>query len=193
MTADEKMEQEETGKGYVRAEKLGQILGISQRHVQRLRADGALVTEKTAWGMRYHLMKSLVACVKYYMSRQDAQSEKQRAQTAEADYKENRAALLKIELRKRKGEVHEARHVRELINGMILDTKATMLAIVNRAAHDLILCKTENEVATVLRGHICEALQEMTTHEYDPEKFRAMVDDDGDINADLTKDDDEEE
>lgn len=192
MTAEEKMEQDEIGKGYVRAEKLGQILGISQRHVQRLRADGALVTEKTAWGMRYNLVKSLIACVKYYMSRQDAQSEKQRAQTAEADYKENKAELLKIELRKRKGEVHEARHVKELINGMILDAKATMLAIVNRAAHDLLMCQTENEVAAVLRGHICEALQEMTTHQYDPEKFRAMVDDDGDINADLTEEDDEQ-
>lgn len=192
MTAEEKMEQDEIGKGYVRAEKLGQILGISQRHVQRLRADGALVTEKTAWGMRYNLVKSLIACVKYYMSRQDAQSEKQRAQTAEADYKENKAELLKIELRKRKGEVHESRHVKELINGMILDAKATMLAIVNRAAHDLLMCQTENEVAAVLRGHICEALQEMTTHQYDPEKFRAMVDDDGDINADLTEEDDEQ-
>ena len=192
MTPEEKMEQEELGKGYVRAEKLGQLLGISQRHVQRLRADGALVTEKTKWGQRYHLVKSLLACVKYYMSKQDAQSEKQRAQTAEADYKERKAALLNIELRKRKGEVHEARHVQELINGMILDTKATMLAIVNRAAPELTSCKTEAEMAATLREHICEAMLEMTTHQYDPDKFRAMVEEDGDINADMTEEEDDE-
>jgi phage terminase Nu1 subunit (DNA packaging protein) len=192
MTPEEQMEQEELGKGYVRAEKLGQLLGVSQRQVQRLRADGALVTEKTKWGQRYHLVKSLLACVKYYMSKQDAQSEKQRAQTAEADYKERKAELLKIELRKRKGEVHEARHVQELINGMILDTKATLLAIPSRTAPDLAACHTENEIAAVLREALCEAMLEMTTHQYDPDKFRAMVEDDGDINADLTEEEEEE-
>lgn len=191
MAAEDQMEQEELAKGYVRAEKLGQLLGVSQRKIQRLRADSALVTEKTQWGQRYHLVKSLIACVKYYMGKQDSQSEKQRAQTAEADYKERKAELLKIELRKRKGEVHESRHVQELINGMILDTKATMLAIPSRTVSDLIVCKTESEMEAVLRSAICEAMLEMTTHQYDPDKFRAMVEEDGDIIADITEEEEE--
>lgn len=191
MAAEDAMEQEELGKGYVRAEKLGQLIGISQRHVQRLRADGALVTEKTQWGQRYHLVKSLIACVKYLLAKQDEKGEKMRAVTAEADYKERKAELLRIELRKRKGEIHEARHVQELINGMILDTKATMLAIPSRIVADLITCRTESEMEAVLRSAICEAMLEMTTHEYDPDKFRALVEEDGDINADLTEEEEE--
>lgn len=192
MTSEEKMERDEMAKGYVRSEKLGQMLGISQRHILRLRADGALVTESTEWGQRYHLVKSLIACVKYYMNKQDTQSEKQRAQAAEADYKEKKAEMIDIELRKRKGEVHEARHIRELINGMIIEMKAAFLAIPARIAMSLLQCRNANETSEIVRNALCEVMEDLASHEYDPEKFRRLVDEDGDINA-LQDDDDEEE
>lgn len=185
------MESAEREAGYVRSEYLGKLLGVSQRYVQKLRADGALVTEQTQWGMRYHFVKSLLACVKYYMARQDAAGEKQRAQTAEADYKERKAALLQIELRKRKGEVHEARHVEELITVMILEIKAAFLALPGRIAVDLAACNGEAEIAAKLRVALCEVMEELANHEYDPDKFRQKVEEDGDINADLTEEDDD--
>ena len=114
-----------------------------------------------------------------------------RAQTAEADIKERKAELLRIELRKRKGEVHESRHVQELINGMILDTKATLLAIPSRIAPDLAMCKTENEMSKLVRNALCEAMLDMASHKYDPDKFRAMVEEDGDLIADLTEEEEE--
>lgn len=191
MQTDEQMQEQERAAGYVRKEWLADYFKVSQRTVQRWRSEGALVTENTKWGQRYHAFKSFGALAKYLLQKQDAQSEKQRAVTAEADYKERKAELLKIELRKRKGEVHEARHVQELINGMILDTKATLLAIPSRTAPDLAACHTESEIAAVLREALCEALLEMTTHKYDPDKFRAMVEEDGDINADLTEEEEE--
>lgn len=191
MQTDEQMQEQERAAGYVRKEWLADYFKVSQRTVQRWRSEGALVTENTKWGQRYHAFKSFGTLAKYLLQKQDTQSEKNRAVTAEADYKERKAELLKIELRKRKGEVHEARHVEELINGMILDTKATMLAIVSRAAPELSACTSQSEMAACLRQHICDAMLELTAHEYDPDKFRAMVEEDGDINADMTEEEDE--
>lgn len=191
MTEDERMQEEERASGYVRKEFLADYFKVSQRTIQRWSAEGALVSEKTKWGQRYHAFKSFGALAKHLLKKQDAQSEKMRATTADADYKERKAELLRIELRKRKGEVHEARHVQELINAMIIDTKATLLAIPSRIVSDLIICKTESEMEAVLRGALCDAMLEMTTHKYDADKFRAMVEEDGDIIADLTEEEEE--
>ena len=191
MTRDEKMQEEERAAGYVRKEWLADYFKVSQRTIQRWSSEGALVTEKTQWGQRYHAFKSFGALAKHLHNKQDAQSEKMRAQTAEADIKERKAELLRIELRKRKGEVHESRHVQELINGMILDTKATLLAIPSRIAPDLAMCKTENEMSKLVRNALCEAMLDMASHKYDPDKFRAMVEEDGDLIADLTEEEEE--
>ena len=191
MTRDEKMQEEERAAGYVRKEWLADYFKVSQRTIQRWSAEGALVTEKTQWGQRYHAFKSFGALAKHLLNKQDAQAEKMRAQTAEADIKERKAELLRIELRKRKGEVHESRHVQELINGMILDTKATLLAIPSRIAPDLAMCKTENEMSKLVRNALCEAMLDMASHQYDPDKFRAMVEEDGDLIADLTEEEEE--
>lgn len=188
---DDEMKRDEQASGYVRAEDLAKILGLTVRRVQQLRADGALVTEKTKYGQRYHLLKSLVALVKHLMSRQDAQSEKQRALSADADYKERKAALMQIELRKRRGEVHEAAHVRQLMNGMILDTKALLTSLPGRIAHDLRMCSSENEIATCLRDSLFSVMDEMRQKQYDPDRFKQLVEEDGDF-LDIGADDDEE-
>ena len=192
MTDDDKMRKDEEKAGYVRKEWLADYFKVSQRQIQKWRSEGALVTESTQWGQRYHAFKSFGALAKHLLSKQDAQSEKMRAQIAEADIKERKAELLKIELRKRKGEVHEARHVEECMNTMILDTKATLLAIASRIVSDLIICKTESEMEAVLNTALHESLLEMTAHKYDPDTFRAMVEEDGDMNADLTEEEDDE-
>lgn len=191
MYTDEDMQKDERAAGYVRKEWLAEHFKVSQRQIQRWRSDGALVTENTKWGQRYHLLKSLSALCKYHMARQDAQGEKQRAVTADADYKERKAELLKIELRKRKGEVHEARHVMELMNGMILETKAALLAIPSRIAHDLAACHGENEIAACLRVALCDVMADLASSQYDPDKFRQLVEEDGDINAELTEEEEE--
>ncbi len=178
---DDEMKREEQASGYMRAEDLAKILGMSVRRLQQLRAAGALVTEKTKFGQRYHFIKSLVALVKHLMSRQDVQSEKQRAISADADYKERKAALMQIELRKRRGEIHESAHVRQLMNGMILDTKASLTSLPGRIAHDLRLCSSENEIAACLRDALFSVMEEMRQKQYDPARFKQLVEEDGDF------------
>ena len=121
--------QEEMAAGYVRAETLAQILGVSVRSVQRYRADGALVTEKTKWGQRYNFRKSCIAFIKFLLQKLDTAGEKQRALTAEANYKERKAELMLLELRKRRGELHEARHIRAIWTQNLVEIRSAIRAI----------------------------------------------------------------
>lgn len=181
---DEEMRDAERKHGLIRAEDFARALGITVRRLQQLRAEGALVTQQSEFGQRYHLVKSLFALVKFYMTRQDLASEKERAIRADADYKEKRAALIQIELDKRNGEVHEGRHVRELINGMILDVRAGVLAIPGRIAVDLMRCSSEAEAARVVQLAINDFLRSLSAHKYDPKKFKKLIEEDGDFLAD---------
>lgn len=180
-------------KGYATAEELADLLGLSVQRIRQLRNDGAMITEETPQGMRYHREKSLVALSKYLLAKQDRDTLKDRAAKADADYKEKKAALLDIELRKRKGEVHEARHVEELMNCMILETKAAFLAIPARIALKLALCKGENEMAAVVRKALYDVMASMAQHKYDPERYRQLVEEEGDLTAALNFDTEEEE
>ena len=186
-----KVSEDARAKGYVTAEEIANLLKLSPQRIRQLRNEGAMITEDTPQGKRYHLVKSLLALSKYLLAKQDRSSTKERAAKADADYKERKAALMDIELRKRKGEVHEARHVRELMNGMIIETKAAFLAIPGRIAVSLMHCRNENEMADTVRSALCAVMEDMATREYDPDKFRQMVDEDGDIILD--QEDEEEE
>lgn len=176
---DAEQEAEERRAGYVRAERLGELIGLSQSRIRQLRADGALVTAATKWGKRYKFGDSLVALCKYLLAKSESASEKARKLTAEADYKESKARLIALDVRKREGELHEAEHVKELMNGGVLTTRAALLSLPGRCAHDLMRCRNENEVSECLRNAIYDVLRELARTQYDPEAFRALIIRDG--------------
>lgn len=179
LMTDAEQEAEERRAGFIRAERLGEIIGLSQGRIRQLRAEGALVTAATKWGKRYKFGDSLVALCKHLLSKSESASEKQRKLTAEADYKESKAKLIRLEVRKREGELHEAEHVREMMDGGVLLTRAALLAMPGRIAHDLALCKTANEASECLRNAIYDVLRELARTKYDPEAYRALIRRDG--------------
>lgn len=164
---------------YGTAAELAKMLEITVRRVQQLRAEGVFITEETKHGLKYNITASLAAYCRRLLDKRDEASEKLRAAVADADYKENKSALLDIELRKRRGEIHEAAHVRELMNGMILSTKAALLSLPSKIAHDLKACETTASTAQTLRRAICEVMEEMANAQYNPAEFQRLIEEDG--------------
>lgn len=189
---NEDTSQAEMAAGYVRAETLAQILGLSVRSVQYYRANGALVTEKTQWGQRYNFRKSCIAFIKFLLQKLDTAGEKQRALTAEANYKERKAELMLLELRKRRGELHEARHIRAIWTQNLIEIRSAIRAIPGRTAVELSLCAGPNEIAATLRRSIDETLHQLANREYDPEEFKKLVEAEGDYISDLEEEDEDE-
>ena len=180
----------EAAAGYIRAESLGALLGLTQQRIRQLRAAGALVTEKTPFGQRYHREKSLLALCRYLLSRQDAQGEKQRAMIADADYKERKAAMLDLDLKRRRGLLHDAHHVQVLLNGGVLAVRNALLALPPRLAHDVMGCASEQAAAAVVADAVDGVLHELAAMRYDADAFKAMVEADGDF-VDNENDEDE--
>lgn len=158
---------------------LAKMLEITVRRVQQLRAEGVFITEETKDGPRYNITASLAAYCRRLLDKRDEASEKLRAAVADADYKENKSALLDIELRKRRGEIHEAAHVRELMNGMILTTKAAFLSLPSKIAHDLAACDSEAAIAQTLRAALCEVMEDMGRQQYNPAEFQRLIEEEG--------------
>ncbi len=183
---------DETEKRYCTAEEIAHLLGLSVLRIRQLRNDGIMVAEKPKGSKRnaYLLIESLVSYCKHLQDRKSAVRAMERIKVAEADMKEKKAALLDIELRKRKGEVHESRHVSQLLNGMIIETKGALLGIPGRIAVEVSACGNPAESAQIIRHAICDVLADMSAHEYDAEKFRQLVAEDGDISADEEEEDD---
>ncbi len=177
---------------YYTAEQMAKLLGLSVRRVQQLRSEGAMVTEvpEGETSPRYNVVRSLLAYCKHLQSKADTTNANTRIKAAEADKKEKQAALLDIELRKRNGEVHEARHVATLIDGMIVEAKGAFLGVPGRIAVDLANCDNPAETAQIVRRAICDAMSDLAGRKYDPDRFRRLVEEDGDINADFAEDDD---
>ena len=179
------------------AKDLAELLGVSTRRIKQLRSDGALVTDDSYSPPRYLLVESL-AQYALYLKRDDASQEaKRRNLRATADYKERKAELMLLELRKRKGELHEARHIRAIWTQNLTEIRAAFRAIPGRTAQDLSLCSGANEIAATLRQAIDETLHHLANREYDPEEFAKMVREEGGYVMDkfgaMDDDDDEDD
>lgn len=175
------------------AKDLAELLGVSTRRIKQLRADGALVTDDNTSPPRYLLVESL-AQYALYLKRNDAPQEaNRRCLRATADYKERKAELMLLELRKRRGELHEARHVETIIMHNILTAKAAFLALPGRIAQELSTCAGANEINVVLRKAIIEILNELAAKKYDPEEFKKLVEEESGYIADEEDEEDEED
>lgn len=179
---------------FVTVDYIANLIGLSTRRVQQYRAEGALVTEKTPEGVRYNLIRSLVELVKYLLTRQDSKNVKLRIESATADLRERQAARELIKLKRLRGEVHDARHVKAIMTRNIIDARAAFLALPDRVAPELASCAGANEIAAALRKEVYAILDSLANRKYSPEEFRAMIEAEGDeIDVDGEEDQDDAE
>lgn len=164
--------------GYARAETLAEWFGVTVRTIQRYRADGALVTEKTKWGQRYHVLKSCKAFIAYLLKKLDTAEEKQRAIRADADYKERKAEILRLELDRLQGRLLDADDVELVITGIIVSVRGAMMSLPGRLAKDLAPLTGENEVAQKIKREVTALLNELAL-KYDPAEFRRLAEEKG--------------
>lgn len=181
---------EESESKYVTAEKLAKLLNLSVRRIQALRADGAFVVEDTPIGKRYVFGASLVSYIRYLQNRQDTASLERQRLEADVRFRNAKAKVEEIKLALLKGEVHKAEHVRILLNGMVQETKAALMALPGRCAMDC-AGAAPNEAANIIKEAVFSVLSDMATRTYDPELFAALVEADGDQMANGDEEDDD--
>lgn len=148
---------------YCTAAYLADVLHCSVRHVQALRAAGVLVTENTPQGVRYRRWESLFGYVRYLLAKDKERAAKRRIDEAEAEYKERKAELARLELAKRRKEVHDARHVEAAMNWQIDLIRTTFTPLPEEVAPKIAACNSEAEIFAVLKEAIYEKMRMMAT------------------------------
>jgi hypothetical protein len=96
----------------------------------------------------------------------------QRLLKAQAEEREAKAEMAKLELSVMRGRLHEAEHVKKIMTDMIVACRSRLLSIPSRASTALVNKAEPNDIAEYLQGLVYEALNALA--EYEPEKFNDM-------------------
>lgn len=148
----------------VSARQLGEILGITERQVNRIAEKGD-VFQRDLNGTF-----DVVQCVHdYYKTKfchEDYSVELEREKVKHERIKREKSELL---LAKMRNELHEAPIIEEVITGMLVTFRNRMLGIPSKLAPQVIGQRSIAKISELIGKEINEALTELS--EYDPSMF----------------------
>jgi phage terminase Nu1 subunit (DNA packaging protein) len=147
---------------------ISEIFGLSDRRVQQLVKEGALV--KVSRG-KYDLKASVQRYIEYI--KEQAQKTEEELDLTKEKTLLTRANRQKVELELQimRGELHRSEDVRRVMNDMLGAFRARILAIPSKVAPRLIAQTNAAVIQNIVRNEVYEALQELS--EYDPHMFYA--------------------
>ena len=189
---------ETTAKNYQKADVIARLFGKTVRRIQQLTQDGILPTEATPSGRRYDLLPTVARYVKYL----DGLAEKKQPESitqkleakldAEIQYKKAKADKAKLELDELKGIMHQSADIEKLTNELVFAVRSMLLALPGRVAMDLAAINTAPEVSQYMSRHTAVLLDELATHEYNPDAYKQLVRDREGWQADHDGEEDDE-
>ncbi|QOY37981.1 hypothetical protein AWH56_010660 [Anaerobacillus isosaccharinicus] len=149
---------------------LGLIVGKTPQWIRQLTRDGIL---KQVGREKYILGDAVQAYIEHASGGKEDNG-KPRYVDARTEHELIKKEKAEMELRSLKGQLHEAKDVRMIMNDMIISAKSKLQAIPSRIAMQL-----ENESATVIEETISKELYEALKilSEYSPDKFKKKVED----------------
>lgn len=139
---------------------LSKVLMITERRIQQLASEGILAKEDRG---KYPLIPNVQAYIKFWQDRAvgsdagqtDLHTERTRLTKAQADKTELEADVLK-------GDLIPADEVFERWETMVAGFRAKMLSIPTKTSHLLINVSVFDEVESILKTHVYEALKELS-------------------------------
>lgn len=189
---------ETTTKNYQKADVIARLFGKTTRRIQQLTQDGILPTEATPSGRRYDLLPTIKRYIKYLEERADKQqpqsvTEKlEKKLDAEIKYKQAKADKAKLELDELKGTMHRAADIEKLTDELVFSVRSMLLALPGRVAMDLAAIDTAPGVSKYMAEHVAVLLDELATHEYNPDTYKQLVREREGWQADNDTDEDDE-
>lgn len=159
---------------------VAKIFGVSTRRVEQLKAEGIIKGEGRP--TRYDLLPTIMAYIKYLSDKAHGREKKESLEQknekkldAEIKFKQAKADKAKLELDELKGTLHRAEDIERLTNELVFSVRSILLALPGRVAMDLASINTAPEVSEYMAKHCASLLDELATHEYDPDKYAELV------------------
>ena len=150
---------------------LSNLFGLTTRRIRQLENEG--VIQKIARG-KYSLQGNIKSYITYIKASADLKENKTEA--GKIDYDEEHALLerrkrekIELELAAMRGTMHYSEDVERVMNDMLSNFKAKILALPSRAAPRLITLSTIADIQEILQNEVLDALNEMS--KYNPNDF----------------------
>ncbi len=179
-----------TPESEVNGTSLACVLGVTQRHLRRLREDGVLVRNENG---NYNLVQSVRAYIALTKSRKLSKEEEQlekARRVAEATYRTRKAARANYETESAKLDNESKRMKLEILKGNLIpeevvrafneeffvSVKNQFLALPGRLAVEVTNCENAAEAAEIIKKEAHAALDELSEWEYKKDKFLKKMD-----------------
>lgn len=167
----------------VTTKEISEILGLSDRRIRQLEAEGALV--KITHG-KFDLPASIRSYIEF-LNEKNSDEEELNKTVEEALWTRARRQKAELDLQIMKGELHRSEDVKRVMNKMLSSFRARILSIPTKTA-SLLIGQTEIPIIKdILKDTLYEALTELS--DYDPHVFYAESKDKISLDEDLEESD----
>lgn len=159
---------------------IARLYGTDVRRIQQLNTAG--VIKGVGRPAMYDLLPTIQALFKY--QRDIIQSKEKNATTAEleerklkaeAEIKESKAAIVKMEQDELEGKLHRAEDVEAITTDHVLFLRSMLMAMPGKLAVDLGGTHTAAEQAEKVKGEVYFILDQLANYRYDPEEYKRRV------------------
>lgn len=172
---------------------MANLFGITSRRLEQLTADGVLPTVKAG---TYDFVPTIQRYIKYLQDKaagkekNESQAEKELAKLdAEIKYKSAKAEKAQLEADEIKGKMHRAEDVRHMTEDLVLAIRSSLLAMPGRLAIDVSEARNSQEASKLIRREVISILEQLSSYEYNPEKYKGRVAERTGISTDETLED----
>lgn len=175
----------------VSSDTLGKLLNVGERRIRQYAEEG--VIEKAARG-KYALYPSIQKYIAFLKTKQEA-GDLEDIKGIDADlekalHERIKRKIAEINLAKIKGEVHESKDVKYIMENMLSNFRTRLMGIPSKLAPLLIARDSISVIQSFIDKEVEEVLQELS--EYDPEMFLSDEYIDLDEEDNETRNEDEE-
>lgn len=172
-----KAEKKETP-GYVKANTLADVLDLSKGRITQLTDEGVLKKYKLEAGVRYNLIESIRAYVRFLRDKlnQKVSSPLNDKKTEiEIRLKTAKAEKAEMELKELTGNMYRWEDVKAVTNGYVFEVRSMLLGLPGRLARDVAPEMTAEEASVIIRKEVSEILLSLSHYEYDPEVYAKRI------------------
>lgn len=169
-------------KTYVAAKQIAVLFGLTVRRIQQLTQDGVLQTESVGKQRRYDLLGTVRRYIDYLQkkvsekggSETDAENESRKLR-ADADLKQTKAEIARLELEELQGKMHRSEDVEAMTNDLVYNVRSMMLALPGRLAIDLAAITEPTEISNRVKCEVDAILIDLSNYKYSPEAYKKRV------------------
>lgn len=167
-------------KNMVSAKEIAQFFQVSTRRVEQLKAEGIIKGEGKP--TKYDFIPTGMAYIKYLSDKAYGREQREavaeleeRKLRAEAEIKESKAAIVKMEQDELEGKLHRAEDVEAITTDHVLFLRSMLMAMPGKLAVDLGGTHTAAEQAERVKQEVYFVLDQLASYKYDPEEYKKRV------------------